>query len=62
MNEPYKQMLKIVSNVKFVIASLSIHNMLPFPCYFLKFDNFLFVKAKIHAMENLENYKSKEKN
>ena len=43
MSKPYKQMSKTVKNVKSVTTSLSVHNMLPFPCYFLKFSTFFLI-------------------
>lgn len=50
MSTMYKQMSKLVRNVKSVIASLS------FPCHLLKFNKFLFIKAKLNALKILENY------
>lgn len=48
-------MSTIVKNIKSVIASLSTHTMLPFPCYFIKFHNFFLIyKTKLHARRVLK--------
>lgn len=62
MSKPYKQMSKIIRSVKSVITSLLMHSNLSFPCHLLKL-NTLLIKAKLNAMEILENYsKYKEEN